>query len=284
MALDHEIELADLLQLALGRLHAMRDLGLALAASAQPHAQLGNGDVDKNRAHAFREERVARRRPLEIFHALHIDVDDQAAARRELAAINAMLAESSRIAERLRISRELHDALGHHLTALALNLEAALHRTGSESRARLETAQKLAKSLLGDVRNIASAMQSGTALDLEKVLRPLIDDVPRPRVHLEVADGIRVEDPERANIVVRCTQEIVTNAAKHSSAENLWIVIGREGNVVRIHARDDGRGAAQTTEGFGLRSMRDRVEGAGGELRVDAHPGTGFEVVARVPA
>jgi len=208
----------------------------------------------------------------------------EAAARRELAAINAMLAESSRIAERLRISRELHDALGHHLTALALNLEAAMHRTGSESRARLETAQKLAKSLLGDVRNIASAMQCGTALDLEKVLRPLIDDVPRPRVHLEVADGIRVEDPERANIVVRCTQEIVTNAAKHSSAENLWIVIGREGNVVRIHARDDGRGAVQTAEGFGLRSMRDRVEGAGGELRVDAHPGAGFEVVARVPA
>jgi signal transduction histidine kinase len=208
----------------------------------------------------------------------------EAAARRELVAINAMLAESSRIAERLRISRELHDALGHHLTALALNLEAAMQRSHGESRVRIETAQKLAKSLLSDVRNIASAMQSGTALDLEKVLRPLIDDVPRPRIHLEVADGIRVEDPERANIVVRCTQEIVTNAAKHSSAENLWIVIGRDGNAVRIHARDDGRGAASGTEGFGLRSMRDRVEGAGGELRVDTHPGLGFEVMARVPA
>jgi signal transduction histidine kinase len=208
----------------------------------------------------------------------------EAAARRELAAINAMLAESSRIAERLRISRELHDALGHHLTALALNLEAALHRADDESRARLETAQKLAKSLLADVRNIASTMQRGTALDLEKVLRPLIDDVPRPRIHLEVADGIRVDDPERANIVVRCTQEIVTNAARHSSAENLWIVIGRQGDAVQIHARDDGRGATHPAEGFGLRSMRDRVEGAGGELRVDAHPGAGFEVVARVPA
>jgi signal transduction histidine kinase len=207
----------------------------------------------------------------------------EAAARRELAGINAMLAESSRVAERLRISRELHDALGHHLTALALNLEVALHRTDDESRERLQTAQKLAKSLLADVRSIASTMQNGTALDLESVLRPLIDDVPRLRVHLEVGNGIRVEDPERANIVVRCTQEIVTNAAKHSSAENLWIVIGREGNVVRIHAHDDGRGST-AAEGFGLRSMRDRVEGAGGELHVDARPGAGFEVVARVPA
>jgi signal transduction histidine kinase len=208
----------------------------------------------------------------------------EAAARRELAGINAMLAESSRVAERLRISRELHDALGHHLTALALNLEAALHRSDDASRERLETAQKLAKSLLADVRSIASTMQHGTALDLEKVLRPLVDDVPRPRVHLDVGGGLRVEDPERANIVVRCTQEIVTNAARHSSAENLWIVIGREGDVVRIHARDDGRGSMTAAEGFGLRSMRDRVEGAGGELRVDAHPGAGFEVVARVPA
>ena len=203
---------------------------------------------------------------------------------RERAAINELLAESSRVAERLRISRELHDALGHHLTALALNLEAAKQQTSDDARKSVETAQTIAKSLLADVRNIAAAMRNGTNVDLAEVLRPLIGNVPRPSIHLEIRDDVKLHDPESAHIVVRCTQEIVTNAVKHSSAENLWIVIGREGDTVRIHARDDGRGAGDMPEGFGLRSMRDRVESAGGELRVDTHPGLGFEVIARVPA
>ncbi|MGZ4809511.1 MAG: sensor histidine kinase [Thermoanaerobaculia bacterium] len=207
----------------------------------------------------------------------------ESAARRELRAINEILADSSRIAERLRISRELHDALGHHLTALSLNLEAALQKTDGDARSRVQTAQTLAKSLLSDVRDIAAAMHDDNGVDLEHALRPLVDDEPRPHIHLEVEDGIRIGDPERAHVIVRCTQEIVTNAAKHSSAENLWIVIGRDGDDVRIHARDDGRGTAQVPEGFGLRSMRDRLAEAGGDLRVDTRPGFGFEVIARVP-
>ena len=203
---------------------------------------------------------------------------------RERAAANELLAESSRVAERLRISRELHDALGHHLTALTLNLEAALQKTSGDARASVDTAQSIARSLLGDVRNIAAAMRNGTNVDLAEVLRPLIGNVPRPSIHLEIADDVKLRDPERAHIVVRCTQEIVTNAVKHSSADNLWIVIGRDGDSVRIHARDDGHGTSDVPEGFGLRSMRDRVESAGGELRVDTHPGLGFEVIARVPA
>jgi signal transduction histidine kinase len=208
----------------------------------------------------------------------------EAAARRELRAVNEILADSSRIAERLRISRELHDALGHHLTALSLNLEAALQKTDGDAHASVQSAQTLARSLLRDVRDIAAAMHDRDGVDLEQALRPLIDNVPHPRVHLEVGRDIRIEDPERAHILVRCTQEIVTNAAKHSAAENLWIVIGRDGDDVSIHARDDGRGTAKAPEGFGLRSMRDRLEEAGGQLRVDIHPGLGFEVIASLPS
>src|ERR1700693_4311912 len=76
----------------------------------------------------------------------------EAAAHAELRAVNEILADSSRIAERLRISRELHDLLGHHLTALSLNLEAALHRTEGDARGHVQTAQTLAKQLLGDIR------------------------------------------------------------------------------------------------------------------------------------
>lgn len=208
----------------------------------------------------------------------------EAAAHAELRAVNKILADSSRIAERLRISRELHDVLGHHLTALSLNLEAAVQRTDGDARHHAEVAQALTKKLLGDVREIAAEMQSRPGVDLADALGSVIADVPRPKVHLEIESGIRIDDPERAHILVRCTQEIVTNAARHSAANNLWIVIARDGENVRIHARDDGRGASATRDGLGLRVMRDRVEEVGGQLRVDTRPGLGFEVTAMLPA
>jgi signal transduction histidine kinase len=108
--------------------------------------------------------------------------------------------------------------------------------------------------------------------------------VPRPRVHLEVAAGLRIADPERAHILLRCIQEIVTNAARHSDAENLWIVIERHGETFRIEAHDDGRGSDGARDGFGLRGMRERVERAGGELRIATQPGRGFDVTAMLPA
>lgn len=208
----------------------------------------------------------------------------EAAAHAELRAVNEILTDSSRIAERLRISRELHDVLGHHLTALSLNLEAALHRPEGDAREYVQKAQSLAKNLLTDVRDIAATMQEQQGVDLGHALRSLVAELPRPRVHLEIEPGIRIDDPERAHIIVRCTQEIITNAARHSAAENLWIVIAREGESVRIHARDDGRGTMEVPTGFGLRSMRDRLEGAGGQLRIDGRPGAGFEIVAMLPA
>src|SRR5207253_6179622 len=93
----------------------------------------------------------------------------------------------------------------------------------------------------------------------------------------------RVTDPERARTILRCAQEIVTNSARHSGAENLWVVIDRDADVVRIRAHDDGRGAQVLSDGFGLRAMRGRVEKFGGELRIVSGPGRGFDVVALVP-
>ena len=107
--------------------------------------------------------------------------------------------------------------------------------------------------------------------------------MPRPRIHLDIPDGLRTQDPERAHTLLRCAQEMVTNAARHSDAENLWICIRCEGETLRIEARDDGRGSDRTDGGFGIRGMRERVAQAGGELRVVTQPGQGFEVIALLP-
>ena len=204
-------------------------------------------------------------------------------ANRELRAVQEILADSSRMAERLRIAHELHDALGHRLTTLSLNLEVALQQTAGPAKAALEMARGLARELLADVRTIVadSAMLDG--VQLGRALQGLVGSVPRPRVHLEVAEGLRVADPERAHILLRCAQEIVTNAVRHSAAENLWIVIQYDGGAFRIVAHDDGRGGEGARDGFGLRGMRERLERAGGGLRIASEPGRGFGVTAVLP-
>jgi signal transduction histidine kinase len=166
---------------------------------------------------------------------------------------------------------------------LTLNLEAALQRSQPPARGSIEVAQSMARQLLADVREIVADSAAQDGVQLTHALRAVVDSVPRPRVHLEVADALRIADPERAHIIFRCVQEIVTNAARHSGAENLWIVIQRESDTFRVRARDDGRGSDGSNAGFGLRGMRERLERAGGALRIASEPGHGFDVTAVVP-
>ena len=189
-----------------------------------------------------------------------------------------VLDREARVSERLRIAHELHDSLGHHLTALALNLESALLRANGEAKDDVQKAQALTRSLLADVRAIVAAQDS--EIDLVEALCDLASHVPQPNVHLQLDSLEGVRSP---HVILRCTQEIITNAAKHSGAKNLWIAIERVGNGVKIRARDDGGGTAGTADGFGIRGMRSRVEEAGGELTIMNEPGRGFAVIAVLP-
>ena len=220
-----------------------------------------------------------------VFHIMAREVETReklSAANSELLALQQLLAHSTRMAERLRIAHELHDALGHRLTALSLNLEAVLHSVQGVERSRVDLCRSLARELLNDVREIVAESKPGEGVPLAQALAPLISAVPRPRVHLEIAEGLQVFDAEAAHVLFRCVQEITTNAARHSGAENLWIALSYEDGAVRLRAHDDGRGS-QVSDGFGLRGMRARVEGAGGEIRFDARPGEGFGVTALLP-
>jgi len=209
--------------------------------------------------------------------------NELARANAELRATQALLADSSRMAERARISDELHDLLGHHLTALSLNLEAAVHQTEGKARESVEKAQSLAKLLLSDVRESVSSVRGSGRVDLAKALAPIVEELPRPKVHLNLAEDVEITDPEHAHALVRCVQEIVTNAARHGGAENLWIDFRPSENGLEIRARDDGRGVKKVTPGQGLAGMRRRLEDLGGRLQVASEPGEGFRVEAWIP-
>lgn len=210
--------------------------------------------------------------------------EDLARAHAELVATQELLAESSRMAERVRISRELHDLLGHHLTSLSLNLEVASHLTEGEARDHVEQASSMARLLLSDVREAVREIREGGSVDLAGPLRSLVSDVPQPRVHLSLPEEPLVsDDPERAHAVLRCVQEVVTNSVRHAGARNLWIDIERQDGELVVQARDDGRGTREIRPGRGLTGMRERLERMQGQLRVASAAGAGFTVEARLP-
>jgi len=210
--------------------------------------------------------------------------EDQRRLNAELRATRALLAESARINERTRISRELHDLLGHHLTALSLNLEVACHLTNEAAAAHVRKAQSTAKLLLTDVREVVSELRQDDSIDLTQALRSLTDGVPGLNVHVAMPPRFSVEDPQRAQVLLRCAQEIITNAARHAGARNLWLSFAyAEAGQLGLHARDDGRGAEHVEEGNGLSGMRERLAEFGGSVTLDTAASRGFALTVRLP-
>jgi signal transduction histidine kinase len=206
-----------------------------------------------------------------------------ARANAELRATRELLAESSRIGERSRISGELHDVLGHNLTALNIHLEVAKHLAEGKALEHVEKSQALAKILLKDVREVVSAFSCDKSLNLRGAVETLIDGLPYPRVHLSLPTNLNIEDPVRAHTLLRCIQEIITNALRHSGAANLWLEVYEVEGGIEVCARDDGRGAQSVQNGNGIIGMRQRLEVIGGRLRVEPGPESGFSVNAWLP-
>lgn len=202
----------------------------------------------------------------------------------ELRATRVLLTESARVNERTRISRELHDLLGHHLTALSLNLEVAGHVTEGRAQEHVRQAHTLARLLLTDVREAVSQLRESGSIDLAAALWPLAEHVPSLDIHLDLHEPLTLEDPARAHVLLRCAQEIITNAVRHAGARNLWISCRREGADLLMQARDDGRGVGELVAGNGLRGMRERLRQYGGQMQLETGEGTGFRLSLRLPA
>ncbi len=209
--------------------------------------------------------------------------EEQRRLNAELRATRALLADSARVNERTRISRELHDLLGHHLTALSLNLEVAGHLSEGRVKEHVQQAHTLARLLLTDVREAVSQLREGGAIDLAAAIRPLAENVPKLDIDMDLESPLTVDDPERAHVLLRCAQEAITNAVRHAGARRLWLSAHRQGSDVVLKVRDDGRGSEQVTPGNGLRGLGERLRQHGGRLEIASGRGLGFELTITLP-
>ncbi len=204
------------------------------------------------------------------------------ALNRELLATQQLLSEASRQTERTRIARDLHDLLGHHLTALSINLQVAERLCDGEAKDKVEQSRALARLLLADVRDAVSTLREEKEIDVTESLRLLVANVPGLDIELDIAADLEIDDVEVAETLLRCVQEAITNTLRHAGARRSWIRLWQDEDGVSLEIRDDGSLRGPLTEGNGFRGMRERLAAISGSLRLDA-AGNGLRMRVEIP-
>ncbi|NOS73025.1 MAG: sensor histidine kinase [Methyloglobulus sp.] len=201
----------------------------------------------------------------------------------ELLATQDLLAQSSRLAERAFVARELHDALGHHLVALKVNLELAQNLVVEGSaKTPINDALSLIKRLLSEVRGVVSNVRTQPRMELRKAIETLLAGISELSIELVFPDDFQISDPSHAHVLFRCVQEAVTNTLKHAKAKKLRIEFRNDQSAVYLTVRDDGMGVANLEQNHGLKGMRERLESVNGELDIASAPRRGFTLTARI--
>ncbi|MBC8122429.1 MAG: sensor histidine kinase [Gemmatimonadaceae bacterium] len=216
----------------------------------------------------------------------------------ELAEANQLLVAGARQAEELataqernRIAREIHDSLGHCLTALNVQLEASLKLAGRDperSHHALAQAKRLGSEALKEVRHSVRA------------LRPVPEGQPLGEALLRLAGEFEQTTtipvvlqnhpapnltPAQSDALFRIAQEGLTNVARHSHAQRVWLSLLPVEGGWQMVLKDDGVGfdAAQKLGGYGLWSIRERVHALAGTTSIETIPGEGCRLQVWLP-
>ena len=209
----------------------------------------------------------------------------------KLRAYAAQAEELATIKERNRLAREIHDTLGHYLTAINMQLEAAqavMESDRPRSIDALRKAQRLTKDGLADVRRSVAALRDSpmqgrslpdavTALANECREAGLVTD-------LTVLGDLRALPPQTELTLYRVAQEGLTNVRRHSHASRAEIALDyRDAKTVRLQLQDNGVGAKDAASGFGLLGVRERVQLLDGTMSASAASGGGFILKVELP-
>ncbi|MDJ0798073.1 MAG: sensor histidine kinase [Calothrix sp. MO_167.B12] len=200
--------------------------------------------------------------------------------------------DQATLQERNRIAREIHDSLGHSLTAQSIQLENALIYLESnphKTKGFLLEAKKIVAESLKEVRTSVNALRSdplkGQPLDI--AIAKLIKEFKthtyiEPQYYLQINLVLPLDLNQ---VIYRIIQEALTNISKHSSANEVTIDVQTTADSVYLRVDDNGVGfnPNQNTTGFGLQGMRERCIAFGGNLYINSQPGGGCNIIAFFP-
>ena len=195
------------------------------------------------------------------------------------------------IQERNRLAREIHDGLGHYLTTINMQLQAAhaiLKTDPLKADEAIKKAQNQSKLALIDVRKSVSALR----YDPEKFedLNSIIGKAIRPcewvgiKPHFEIFGSEKPISNTIHSTIFRIAQETVNNTCKYSNAKNYYFLIDYlNPNTLHIRVSDDGLGAKSYEGGFGLLGLKERIELLDGKIEIQSFPSKGFQLEIELP-
>lgn len=197
--------------------------------------------------------------------------------------------------ERRSIAREVHDELGHTLTALKMDIAWLVKHipdTDGEIRTRGKELTAMVDQTIASMRKIVSRLRPPVLddLGLDAALEWLTSDFQRysgVRTEIALADLPNRFRGTKASCIFRIVQEALTNVSKHAAASHVEIRGGVEGDSYRLVVQDDGKGFEFRTEehrtGFGLLGIAERVRELEGTMEMDTGPGKGAALVITFP-
>ncbi len=175
--------------------------------------------------------------------------------------------QMARVAERERISRDMHDLLGHTLSVITLKAELAarvIDRDPARAKTEIREVEQVSRAALADVREAISGIHTrGLAGELEHARVAL----KAAGVRLEVDGAVPAVPPAAEAVLAMVVREAVTNVVRHAQASYCRVVFRREAEEAFVEVQDDGRGSKALTGG-GIDGMRARLAAAGGRLEV----------------
>lgn len=260
----------------------LQHLGMYLGVIAIQTVSIGGGLVVAQRSAEAHRERA-------------LMVTRMEAALEENAGLHAQLLAQAREAgvldERQRMAREIHDTLAQGLTGIVTQIQAAQRGGGIDGAAvpHVGRALDLARDGLTEARRSVQALRPSQLQDSQ--LPEALGELTRRwaaesgvRSTLEVTGERAALSPAIEVSLFRVAQEALTNVAKHADAGRVGVTLSYLDDMVLLDVRDDGNGmAADTANGFGLKSMRQRIRGIGGTVEIESSRGDGTAVSAAVP-
>lgn len=192
----------------------------------------------------------------------------------QLQATQHLLSELSRQSERTRIARDLHDLVGHHLTALTIKLQVAGLACSENNKAKtqIDECHQIAKLLLNDVRDAVDTLRHHQDIDFRQSLALFINQVPRLTIHLSDDNDWQLQDSALAQTMLFCIQEAITNSLKHGKSNHFWLKITPQQQQLTIAMHDDGKVDPNFKPGNGLTGIKERTQLYQGDAK--------FEVIA----
>ena len=216
-------------------------------------------------------------------------------AQKELELAHQRDTELATLQERERLARDLHDSLGHALVAMSIQLEAIqrLYKVDpNKASAQVDELKDLTRASMDDLRRSLAGLRAPGLGErrLSEALQTLSVDTGQ-RAHLEikchVAEGANQLSPTQAETLWRVAQEALANIERHAAARTVGLELVIESNSARLSIKDDGVGLPSDAEKqpghYGLRGMRERVEGLGGELTFISNGQGGTRVEVKLP-